>query len=518
MIDYRTQIERLLSDPEKLKDKKPFTRGADRGYMPTYPKTVNIGEKISAELPTYRQYIVPQEQYARELDPSCHDVLFDENIPSICVKVADNDYRDIKYNRMSVPLQQLIKNEQLIYLTNHPMSFTQVDTEPTETQNENFITFKQYWDLRNQDGMKNKMVDTQLSCGDAGLLYYFNYKGEIKSRILSFTDGYVLCPHNDQNGDRILESVYYTKDNVEYIDSYDDTNMYRWTKGDNIESENDHGWHWHEPIEHGFNEIPLITKRGAVAWDKVQPIIEAYEELFNVFNAIQKRFGWGIFYVKGKFKDRGKKIAGNVVLNDTSIDGKGDAKFLTPPTPDGMMDTLKNLLRTIQMGASTTFILPDDIRLSGDVSGLAVQLTKELDLQNAMQKVIDWQNVADKMVRLFKWGLAKELVNKGISNTAITDFENLHINAKFKVWRPFNDYEYNQMLSILKGSGLISQETGVEMNTISKPDEMSRIQRETEEAEQKAIKQMQLTQQMQSQSDDTDNNKQTSAQEGDNEE
>lgn len=506
MNSYDNQINKLLSDPEKLKLKKPFTRGADRGYMPTLPKAANIGEKVTASLPTYRQYVVPQERFLRELDPDCHDVLFDENIPSICVKVADNDYRDIKYNRMSVPLQQLIKNEQLIYLTTHPMQFTQVDLNPTDTQNVNFTTFKQYWDLRNQDGMKNKMVDTQLSCGDAGLLYYFNYKGEIKSRILSFADGYVLCPHNDQNGDRILESVYYTKDNVEYIDSYDDTYMYRWTKGDDVVSPFEHGWVWHKPIEHGFSEIPLITKRGAVAWDKVQPIIEAYEELFNVFNAIQKRFGWGIFYVKGKFKDKGKKIAGSVVLNDTSIDGKGDAKFLTPPTPDGMMDTLKNLLRTIQMGASTTFILPDDIRMSGDVSGLAVQLTKELDLQNAMQKVIDWQNVADKMVRLFKEGLAKELVNKDINPTAVTDFVNLHINAKFKVWRPFNDYEFNQMLTILKGNGLISRETGVEMNTISKPDEMSRIQKEEKESQQEmlALQQVAINNNTEKEEEDTE--------------
>ena len=73
---------------------------------------------------------------------------------------------------------------------------------------------------------------------------------------------------------------------------------------------------------HGFSEIPLITKRGDVAWNNVQPIIDAYEELYNIFNAIQKRFGWGIFYVRGKFKETAKKIAGSVVLNDTSMDGK----------------------------------------------------------------------------------------------------------------------------------------------------------------------------------------------------
>ena len=486
MLDYKEQIKSLLSDPDKLKTKKPFTRGAIYGDNPEYPKTVSIGNTISMPLPVYRKRIVPQERFLRELDPNCHDVLFDENIPSICVKVSDGDYRDVKYNRMAVPLQQLIKSQQLIYLTTLPMQFTQVDIEPTETQNKNFIAFKQYWDIRNQEGMKNKMIDTQLCCGDAGLLYYFNYKGEIKSRILSFADGYVLCPHNDQNGDRILESVYYTKDNVEYIDSYDDEYMYRWSRNEYAEVESDKGWRWHEPIAHGFQEIPLITKRGKVAWDNVQCVIEAYEELFNVFNAIQKRFGWGIFYVKGKFKDKGKKIAGNVVLNDTSMDGKGDAKFLTPPTPDGMMDTLKNLLKTIQLGSSTTFILPDDIRMSGDVSGLAVQLTKELDLQNAMQKVIDWQNVADKMTRLFKYGLSIELVNKGINPTAITEFENLHINAKFKVWRPFNEMEQNSMIQMLVGAGILSKQTGIEINTLSKPDEKMRISKEEEDAEKKA--------------------------------
>ena len=497
-MNYTDEIKRLLADPEELKRKKPFSRGADINEMPSLPDATSIGEKINAPLPTYRKYVIPQEQFLRELDPNCHTVLFDENIPSICVKVKDGGYSEIQYNRMAVPLQQLIKNEQLIYLTTHPMQFTQVDIQPTEKQNEDFVVFKQYWDLRNQDGMKNKMVDTQLSVGDAGLLYYFNYKGEIKSRLLSYADGYVLCPHNDQNGDRILESVYYIKDNVEYIDSYDDTFMYRYTKENGIANVENSGWVLHEPIKHGFPEIPLITKRGDVAWNNVQGIIEAYEELFNVFNAIQKRFGWGIFYVKGKFKDKGKKIAGNIVLNDTSIDGKGDAKFLTPPTPDGMMDTLKNLLRTIQMGASTTFILPDDIRLSGDVSGLAVRLTKELDLQNAMQKVIDWQNVADKMVRLFKFGLGVELVNKNINPTAITDFDALKINAKFKVFEPFNDYEFNQMITILKGAGAISQETAIEVNTLSKPDEKMRIQKE-EERKQAELQNAMLAQQAQQQ-------------------
>jgi hypothetical protein len=124
--------------------------------------------------------------------------------------------------------------------------------------------------------------------------------------------------------------------------------------------------------------------------------------------------------------------------------------------------------------------------MSGDVSGIAVQLTQSQDNELALQNVIGWQNVADKMVRLFKEGLAKELVKEGIQSTAVTDFESLNIGAQFKVWRPLNEYEYNQMVSMLVGSGILSKESGIELNTLSKPDEKLRVAKETEEAERKA--------------------------------
>lgn len=477
-MEYKDLIKVLLADPHKLKQKKPFTRGIDRRSLPNFESLVDVNNTFEALLPSFRKEVVTQEEFLLELDPNSHSVLFDDNIPSICIKTKDGGYMDIKFSKMAVPFQKNIKNKQLLHLTGNRMVFTLVETSPTAKQEQDFITFKQYWDLRNQDGMKNKMVDTQLSYGDAGLLYYFDYKGRIKSRILSFADGYVLCPHNDDNGDRILESVYYTKDNVEYIDSYDDTYMYRYRKDNSIDDVENNGWVLETPKKHGFDEIPLITKRGEVAWNNVQNIITSYEVLYNIYNAINRRFGWGILYVKGKFKEKAEKIAGSVILNDSSIDGKGDAKFLTPPSSDGTLAILQSLLDTIQLGSSTTFILPKDVKTSGDISGIAIQLTQSLDIENALQKVIEWQNVADKMVRLFKQGLAKELVNSGVNKTAITDFENLNINAKFKVWKPMNDYEYNQMLTILTGAGILSKETGIQKNTESTPDEKMRIEKE----------------------------------------
>ena len=489
MPTYEELVNELLSTPDKLITKKPFTRGYERCSNPNEGKIVGISDKIEVTSPYVKKKVVTQEQFLRELDPSSHVVLFDENIPSLCVKISDSDYREVKYQRMSVPVQRLIKNKQVMHLTANPMQFTLVESNPTEVQQNNFVTFKQYWELRNQDGMKTKMVDIQKSVGDVGLLYYFDYEGQIKSRILSFMDGYILCPHNDQNGDRILEAVYYVENDVERLDCYDKKYCYSFSKSIRFDADNNvvNGWVMDEKKVHGFSEIPLITKRGDVAWNNVQPIIDAYEELYNIFNAIQKRFGWGIFYVRGKFKETAKKIAGSVVLNDTSMDGKGDAKFLTPPTPQGTIDTLQLMLESIQLGSSTTFLLPKDVKMSGDISGIAIMLTQSLDMENALQGVIEWQNVADKMTRLFKEGLAKELVNKRENEKAITEFADLDINAKFKVWRPLNEYEYNQMLTILTGAGLLSHESGIELNTMSKPDEKQRVTKEVEEKERKAL-------------------------------
>ena len=492
----KNKINELLRFPELLTRKKPYVRGCFSKRANKYENYgVSPNEELDADLPSVKYYVVTPDELLSELDPQSHKVLFDQNIPSITMKTDKGGYVEIEYKKMAVPFQRLIKDKKVLRLCGNPMQFTLMDTEPTEKQIKDFITFKQFWDLRNMSGMRTKMVDAQLSIGESGLLFYFDKDGCIKARLLSYMNGYVLCPHNDDNGDRILESVYYQVDGVSYIDSYDDEYMYRYVQDWNEDSVMAGKWQAMPPVKHGFSEIPLVTKRGKVAWDNVQNIIEVYEVIYNIFLVIQKRHGWGILYVKGTFKDNGKKIAGAVVLNDTSIEGNGSAEFKQAPTPEGMLQTLELMEETIQKGSGCTFILPKDISLSGDISGVAVKISQELDNENALLGAIDWQNVADKMCRLFKEGLAKELVNKGINPTAVTDFENLHINAKFKEWMPQSDTDYNSMLIQLKGAGLISEETGIERNTESSPDEKMRRAKEKEEALRQQEEQIRMQQQ-----------------------
>ena len=494
----------FLLNPSTLLYKEPFKRGIDR-VSNSYESTAENNERVQVALPRISYTTVTQEKFLEELDPMSHEVLDDVNVPSICVKLQGKKsaYQEIKYKRTALPIQRNIKDSKTMHLCANKMVFTLMDKKPTAKQKSDYILFKQYWDLRNQDGMKYKMVDTQLSFGDVGLLYYFDYKGRIKSRILSFPQC-VIIPVNDENGDRLLECVYYSDANFNRIDVYDDTFVYRFINKPNENAPKDEPFYLEgKPMKHGFSEIPLITKRGDVAWNSVQSLIEQKEIIYNIYTVIQKRQGYGILFLKGNLSNKLEMLNGSIIAKANTGVGNEDAdmKYLNPPTGEGMEKAMDKLDEEIQKGAGFTLILPKDIKTGGDISGVAVQLTMTLDTQTSNLLVIEWQNVADKMTRLFKEGLAKELVANNIQPTAITDFENLHINAKFKPWRPFSETEYNNMLISLKAAGLISEKTGIEKNTESSPDEEERRAEEKD-----AVAKMQAQVQVATQNSDTNNN------------
>lgn len=487
------KLQYLLDNPEEMIKKKPFTRGSDRYTQDQENGHARVGETVDVTVPEFERNIISPDRYLAELDPACHDVLFDNNIPSITAKVGDNQYVEIKFKKMAVPFQRMILNKQVQHLCTYDIQFTLDNATPTETQKDDFATFKRYWKRRNQGGMRTKLVRAQKSCGDAGLLFYFDRNGRVKSRLISYQDGYVICSHNDDNGDRLLECVYYQSNGTEIIDAYADKVQYRFLKDQRVSADGKPvGWRIDPSVngvEHGFDEIPLVTKRGQVAWDNVEELIEVYEILYNIFLVIQKRHGWGILYIKGTFAEKAQRLAGSIILNDSSLNKDGSAQYLTPPTPQGMLDTLKLLEDTIQKGSGTTFILPKDISLSGDISGVAVQIAQSLDHEEALSAVVEWQNVADKMQRLFKQGLAKELVNKSIDREAITRYEDMDILSSFKVWQPRSETEYNTMLETMKANGILSQKTAIEQNTVSAPDEELRVAAEAEAAAELAARQ-----------------------------
>lgn len=469
----------LLADPERLLAKKPFLRGGSYAVEDLNDgEPVEQGETRRATLPCGTMKIVTQERFRRELDPGCHDVLYDKSLPAICVKLNDGNYQEVKYNRVALAFQESIRQKKTLSICGNPREITLHNPAPDDKMQEAFAALKWQWRKTNQDGLDTKAVYTQMGYGDAGLLMYFDDAGRVRGRVLSYEDGYVIISHNDDNGERVMECVYYEDAwGIEHIDCYTDTMLYR--LGSNV---GEGGWGISESYPHGFEEIPLITKRGPVAWNNVETLIEALETLWNIFVVVQKRHGWGILYIRGRFKDEARQIAGSIILNDTSSDGNGTAEFKEPPSPQNMIDTLDEMLNQIQRGCGVTFILPKDVKTGGDLSGLAIQMTRSLDIEWATSSVIEWQNFADKHLRLFAYGFAKQQVMSGENPTALTDYAAMRMSCRFKMWQPFDEGTYNQMVCTAKQAGIISQRTAVEKNTLSTPDEYLRIGQEAEEA------------------------------------
>lgn len=465
----------ILGNRELLLSRKPFTRGGKiRRTIPKNSRS-SLGGRVPASLSGIEMTTITQDQYYAELDPYMHSILFDENIPSICVKVADDNVMEIKDFKAAVSFQYTIMAKQTLHLAALPMKFTIAETNPSEYMQLLFVDFKHYWGLRNQEANKVAFVASAKSFGEAGLLYYMDRHNEIRSRLLSYDDGYVICSHNDDNGDRILETVMYDSGNGLVVDCWDDKNMYRFEQ-----DEEGNTSLYVEP--HGFGEIPLVTKRVNVAWDKGQHLIESYEILYNIFLVLQKKWGWGILYIKGDIDPKAKKLAGNIVLHDRSLNENSEAKFLDSPSPQNMIETLDLIHKRIQIHTGTTFILPDDIHTGADISGTAVDMTQLLDIQTAKNGVGEWQDVADKMTRLFKRGLAMEYVKNDKMTNAVTEFDKLNINATFVIWKPYSETEFNNMLVSMVNGGILSKRTGIESNTVSNPDEVERVIQETEKS------------------------------------
>ena len=478
-------INDFLSNPQKLLLKKPFTRGTGSAGI----KDKNDGKEIVASckseaiLPRFKRVVVSQERFAKELDPQSHDVIFDNNLPSICVKLDGGGFQEINFKKFGLPMQIRIKEKKVLALCGNKRIFTLHDSNPSETQKKNYADFKWHWEHSKQDSIETRAVDIQQSDGDVGLRIYMNEDNEVKARLFSYEYGYQIITHKDDNGEPLLDCVYYqTEDGVRHIDAYDRTYHYHFVDSAVVDvNTNDikDGWAMLYSERHGFTESPLVTKRGAVAWDKGQGLIELFEIIFNLFAVIQKRHGWGILYIKGKINEKLQKLAGSIILQDTTIDGKGNVEFKAPPSPQNMIEFMQTILDQLEIATGCTFILPKDVKSSGDISGLAIQMTRSLDIESAANSVIEWQNFVSKHARLFKEGLAKQFVANGENKNAITEFEQMKISASFKPWQPFDENSYNQMLCTLKGSGLISTKTGIEKNTISTPDEEVRLQRES---------------------------------------
>jgi len=455
---------------EKIKEllqKEPFTRGLEDNILSSISSTVSIGDTEAVDIPNLKRRTISQATYAKELDPAAHDIHSDQNVPSIVVKLDKGNYQEIKDTRMALAYQKKIVEKQVLYICGKATKFTLCNTKPSKEQKSDYIDIKTAWRNKNYDIIRTEAIEKQKSIGDSAVLQYMK-DGKVMAKTFSYLDGYTLLPVFDKFGDLEMFSFLYSQRNKKKLDIYDKEFFYEYVLGDDGKSVISVN-----KTAHGFSQVPISYIRKEVAWENAQSIIEVLEIIYNIYSVIMKRHGWGLLYIKGNVESKMKKLAGSVILQDNSDNPNSTAEFKAPPTPTGMENLISDLRKQIQIMTGTIFITPEDVRMSGDISGAAIKMMNSSAYEKAMKDAMGYDSFMDSMLRIFMEGYANEKKRQA-------QYSTLNIRAELDVWIPQSDTEIVANLTLLKNSNLISTESGTEMSPYSTPDEIQRI--ETEKA------------------------------------
>lgn len=469
-------IDYYLNNPSKLLEKQPFVRGGEldnetRGE-------VGINDKIRATLSELKMQEITQDDYYCEYNPYLHKILFNKSIPRIGVKIAGKTIQ-LEDLVLTIPLQKNIHSLHTLHLAANPMEFTLCNMDETNNleYSKLFATFKQEWKLRNMEFYKQSAVSKQKSTGDSCLLFTFDpeeKRGDVVC--ISYRDNKSVIPNYDEYGRTVSVSIYYKlEDGVQIIDTYDSSKMYRHTNvppDDNTTSES--GWYLKQSVIHGFTRIPVLYQRGYVAWEFSQSLIEMLELILNIYAVVIKRYGNFAIWLKGTVDEETFQSDGTtMIINDNNVDGNGDMKVLEFPKPEGMIEYINYLKREISLASSVTFIVPEDIKVSGDISGTAIMLTMKNDIAMAEQSKTEWTDFANGMTKLFAEMLSLEAGD-------ITKYSKLRISAAFTTWMPESKTVTINNLVAQKGSKMISQRTASELAPDAAPDEENRLRLEVD--------------------------------------
>jgi len=462
-------INGFLENPEELLRKKPFTRGGEL-TNPTVAKNISLTDRNRASFGELRMDEITQDTYLQEYDPSMHRIKFNQSIPHISVKIGG---RTISIDELTLTeaFQKNIHAAHVLHLATNPMKFVLCNQVVDEAINAKFSEYKQEWAWRNMEKVKYDAISKLKKVGDVGMLFSFDSKtskGHV--RTYSYDDGYIVIPNYDEYGEKIACTLYHKdEEGNSILDTYDNTNHYNINFG----VTDDAGKPTITTSKHGYSICPLLYKRGRVAWEYGESIIEMIELMLNINAVALKRFGtFGLVLIGEMDANSFKKDSSTLIINLSADSGNGkqDAKTLTFPEPQKMIEYLEYLVKQLQIACSVTFITPDSLKIGGDIGGNAVQLAMKNDLALATQSVLDWSDFTNDMAMLFGEML-------GLESKESAKYSEMKIRATLDVWTPESKSSLINNLSY--ESKWLSKRSVVENSPHAAPDEMDRIGNET---------------------------------------
>lgn len=459
-------INWFLESPTRLKVMKPFTRGGvmmGHGFEngAVTPNTVLDTGFANLEL-----HPISQDRYITEYRPDMHNIILNEAIPHIKVKL-NGTYMPLGMMDMTqtASFQKLIHSAHVRNLTANPLEFNLCTDNDDEGAKKLLSSIKTEWAWRGMEWEKYQAVNVCKQLGNVGTLFSYDKDANKYSvKTYSYEDGYQIVPNYDEYGMEIARSLVYEIDGKTVIDTYDAKKHYR------VRQTTDSEWTIQSEL-HGFSRCPLLYKRGKVAWEYAQSSIEMWELMANINAIALKRFGtFALVLIGDMDEDSFKRDNSTLVINLSSdtTNGKQDAKVIDFPEPKTMDGYLKTLEEKISLFSSTSFITPKDITNTNS-GGNGIALAMSNDFALATQSSLDWQKFMQDMVYLHQEGL--DLETNGREHYA-----KLKIGAKITPWSL--ETNNTKITNLQMEATYLSTQTIVEKCPDAAPDEIERIIKE----------------------------------------
>lgn len=456
--------------------RKVLSNGKESFYrvLPNVLETSREGTvgNIPASLPNLQVENFTQARYLQELNPSGHKIFNTSVYPDKWIEEKDAEgnvtsYRCENITRIAVPFQRIIASSQKIHITGNPLKFTLTNALPTKENNETFTNVKQGWLNHNFNTAFSECVESQLTTGDCAI-YLFRESGILDWQTFSYAKGDLLMPIFKDNGKlKILYRYFSSRDDnnkvVEAMNVFDEQFVWTYRKDK---------FKWIEvgQVPHGCPEVPCVYKRGKVAWDDVQPLIEEFEWSFSSFCEGNAYFSNTIMFAKGDITMMpSKNTQGKLIVGSEG----SDAKYLEKSAGSAETHKLQFdiLEKKIYMGAFYVDISPENVPSGGDLPGVAIRLLMTPEINKAIELSQEWDEFVDTLVRLFLYFYGLEQKNS-------TKVNELAIRSEIDIYTPENTTEVVNILNSSKTMKTLSTKTAAERHPYATNDEVERLQDE----------------------------------------
>lgn len=424
------------------------------------PKKTYFTDQFYSELMENR---FSQQKFYDEYFPTGHAIHDPSVFPDI--PIVDENEKIVDYhkvNRISIPVQKMSIDIILAHLLGNKTAFS--DSTVGENKAELISQYKEYWEQKNMDVMRNKLVKSILTVGDGAVMFY-KQKNILKWKVLSFLDKEQIYVKNNKFGDMQYFARYYSQNNggvtTSYCDILDDNDYTTYVNAEG-------GWSILESAPHGFLKIPVvyhIRKEGAF-WTPAQGMIDDLEIILSRVSEDNRTKAKARLHIKSD--DPEDVQTSQAGATDLIITGKdGEVKMIAGADISTQLEFEYNTLVDL-IDKTLGFAFPKH-KSSGDMPTTSMKLMFYPTERIVLQLIVDMAQMLDEINELFKFGMLAE--HPEIANELLK----LNVSAFIKLFTPQDDSSISTMIGSAKSMGQISQQTASECTPFAANDEMKRI-------------------------------------------